>query len=37
MSDDLEGLGQSVWIRRFEAPVGQLRLGGQAAAHNLVW
>jgi hypothetical protein len=34
--DDLEGLGQGAWIGRLRAPVGQLRLGGQAASHNLV-
>jgi hypothetical protein len=36
MSDDLEGLGQGAWIGRLEAPVGQPRLGGQAASHNLI-
>ena len=37
LSDDLEGWRQSVCIRRLVAPVGQLRLGGQAAAHHLIW
>ncbi|WP_410055174.1 hypothetical protein [Microvirga sp. Mcv34] len=36
MSDDLEGLGQGTWIGRLEVAVGELRLGGQAAAHNLI-
>jgi hypothetical protein len=27
MSDDLEGIGQSVWIRQLRAQVGKLRLG----------
>ena len=36
VSDDLEGWRQSVWIGRLVAPVGQLRLGGQAASHDLL-
>jgi len=36
MSDDLEGVGQSVWIGRFRAPVGQLWLDRQAPLHDLV-
>src|SRR5215217_5665396 len=34
--DDLERLGQSEWIGRLRAPVGQLRLGSQAATHDLI-
>jgi hypothetical protein len=34
--DDLERLGQGAWIGRLRAPVGQLRLGGQAASRNLI-
>ena len=36
MSDDLEGLGQRVWIGRLEAPVGEFRLGSQAPLHDLL-
>ena len=36
MSDDLERLGQRVWIRRLEAPVGEFRLGLQAPLNDLL-
>ena len=36
MSDDLERLGQRVWIRRLEAPVGEFRLGLQAPLYDLL-
>jgi hypothetical protein len=36
MSDDVEGLGQSGRIGRLRAPVGQHRLRGQTALHNLL-
>src|SRR5215207_4757864 len=34
--DNLEGLGQSVWIGRLRALVGKLRLSRQTASYNLV-
>ena len=34
VSDDLEGLGQSVWIGRLEARIGAVGLGGQAPLHD---
>src|SRR5215212_3797758 len=34
--DNLEGLGQGVWIGRLRALVGKLRLSHQTAPHNLV-
>src|SRR3712207_4837093 len=36
MSNDLEGIWQSVWVGWLRASMGKLRLGGQAATHNLV-
>jgi hypothetical protein len=36
VSNDLEGLGQSAWIGRLEAHVGEVGLGRQAALHDLV-
>ncbi len=36
MSDDLEGLGQRVWIGWLEAPVGEFRLGLQAPLYDLL-
>jgi hypothetical protein len=36
MSNDLEGIWQSVWIGWLRASMGKLRLSGQAATHNLV-
>lgn len=35
-SDDVESFGQRFWIGRLRVPVGQLRLGGQAALDDLL-
>ena len=36
MSDDLESLGQSAWIGRLEARIGQFGLRGEALLHDLL-
>ena len=36
MSNNLEGIWQSMWIGWLGASMGKLRLSGQAATHNLV-